>query len=328
MDLPTIDDVYQARQRIAPQTNATPLIRSNILDEKLQARVFLKPECFQRTGSFKFRGAFNAISLLGREAIKCGVIACSSGNHAQGLAEAGRVLGVAVTIVMPDDAPAIKRARTERSGAKIITYDRRTGDRDAITDEIARQSGAILVHPFNNPHVIAGQGTAGLEIVDELNAMSVTPDLVLVPTGGGGLLAGTTLAIRNSFIDAVIHPVEPEGFDDYRRSLIEGTVVSNVKTSGSVCDAIITPTAGDVGFAICKDVLGEGLVVSDEQALAATAFAWSELKCVVEPGAAVALAALLSGKVVTEGKNIVVVLSGGNIDPAILQRALANYKFG
>ncbi len=326
MGKPEFKDVVAAKSRIAGEAVVTPLLHNRFLDEKLGARVFLKAECLQRTGSFKFRGAFNALSVLGDKARKHGVIACSSGNHAQGLAEAGRIAGVDVTIVMPEDAPALKRARTERSGAKVVPYDRATGDRDAITNAIAEETGAIVVHPFNNKNVMAGQGTAGLEIVEALSCEGISADMVLVPTGGGGLLAGTVLSISNGFPMAGIYAVEPEGFDDYRRSLAAGKRVANEVTSGSICDALLTPQAGKTGYAISSNRVVGGLVVSDEEVLDAIAFAFHELKIIVEPGGAVALAALLSGKVECRGKNIVAVLSGGNIDPAILQQALVGYE--
>ena len=198
-NIPNIEDVKLARDRISGHAYKTPLLRSHILDEMLGMNVYLKAECLQRTGSFKFRGAYNAIAALGQDAVEHGVIACSSGNHAQGLAEAGRLLGVEVTIVMPDDAPAIKRVRTERSGANVVTYDRASGDRDAITEQLANDTGAILVHPFNNELVIAGQGTAGLEIADQLNKQGVIPDIALTPAGGGGLLAGFYLSLHDAY---------------------------------------------------------------------------------------------------------------------------------
>ena len=321
--IPNIEDIKSARERISGHAYYTPLLRSHILDEMLGAHVFLKAECLQRTGSFKFRGAYNAISAHGKDAIERGVIACSSGNHAQGVAEAGRLLGVDVTIVMPEDAPAIKRARTERSGAKIVNYDRASEDREAITETLAKETGAVLVHPFENELVIAGQGTAGLEIADQLNAQGVVPDLALTPAGGGGLLAGFYLSLHDAYPDAQIIPVEPVGFDDYHRSLQAGKILSNETASGSICDAIISPMAGELSFSIINGNISGGLVVSDEEALQAVAFAFNELKCVVEPGGAVALAALLSGKIDCVGKNVVVMLSGGNVDPEILQQALA-----
>ena len=322
-NIPNIEDVKAARERLSGHAYKTPLLRSHILDEMLGANVYFKAECLQRTGSFKFRGAYNAIATLGKDAVERGVIACSSGNHAQGLAEAGRLLGVAVTIVMPEDAPAIKRARTERSGANVVTYDRASEDRDEITDALANETGAILVHPFNNELVIAGQGTTGLEIADQLNAQGVVPDMALTPAGGGGLLAGFYLSLHDAYPDAQIFPVEPEGFDDYHRSLQVGKRLSNESASGSICDAIISPMAGEISFSIINGNIPGGLVVSDDEALQAVAFAFNELKCVVEPGGAVALAALLSGKIECAGKNVVVMLSGGNVDPEILQQALA-----
>ncbi len=326
MKTPDIDDVKAAQKRLAGHANRTPLLHSDILDARVGGRVFLKPECLQRTGSFKFRGAFNALTILGNKARKNGVVACSSGNHAQGVAEAGRLLGVGVTIVMPDDAPALKRSRTQRSGANVITYDRNTGDRDALTNTFAQDTGAIVVHPFNNELVVAGQGTAGLEAVEDMKEREIEPDMVLVPTGGGGLLAGTVLAVKSGFADAQIYPVEPQDFDDYRRSLQQGEIVTNEAAGGSLCDALLTPSAGEMAFSINRSHVSPGLVVSDKEALAAVAFAFHELKIVVEPGGAVALAALLSGKVDCSGKTAIAILSGGNIDPEILQMALNGYE--
>ncbi len=325
MNLPEFKDVLAARDRLAGVANRTPLLKCSYLDDLLDAKVYFKPECLQQTGSFNFRGAFNTISAHGEDARERGVIACSSGNHAQGMAEAGRLLKVNVTIVMPDNAPEIKLQRTVRSGAKVVPYDREREDREAITAELADKTGAILVHPFENSTVIAGQGTAGLELAEDMIAGDVLPDIVLVPTGGGGLLAGSTLSVKEKFPAAEIHPVEPEGFDDYRRSLELGRRVSNEKAGGSVCDAILTPKPGEISFAINQHVVSGGLVVSDEEALHAVAFAFFELKCTVEPGAAVGLAALLSGKVDCAGKTVAVVLSGGNIDPEVLQKALSGY---
>jgi threonine dehydratase len=258
--------------------------------------------------------------------VKNGVVACSSGNHAQGLAEAGRLLGVAVTIIMPDDAPALKKARTERSGANVIIYDRDSGDRDALMDAFAQETGAIKVHPFKSELVIAGQGTAGLEIVEDMKTRGIEPDMVLVPTGGGGLLAGTTLAVKNSFPETKVFPVEPEDFADYRSSLQRGVIVTNEAASGSICDALLTPAAGELAFSITRHQVSPGLAVSDDEALAAVAFAFHELKCVVEPGGAVTLAALLSDKIDCKGKTAIAILSGGNIDPKILIRALEDYE--
>ncbi len=320
---PLLDDVHEAARRIAGHAVRTPLLISPVLDEAVAGRVLLKCENLQRTGSFKFRGACNALSVLGAAERAHGVVAVSSGNHAQGVAEAARLFGVRATIVMPFDAPAIKRARTERSGAAVVGYDRATGDREALAAEIIRETGAVLIHPFNDPMVIAGQGTVGLEIVEDARAAGIAPDAVAVPASGGGLSAGVGLAVRSGFPDCAVVLAEPEGFDDYRRSLGEGRIVSNPSPAGSVCDALLAAAPGPIGFAINRRNRASAVAVSDRQALAAVAYAFREMKLVVEPGGAVALAALLAGRIDCEGRTIVVVLSGGNIDEAVLGRALA-----
>jgi len=323
--LPTFADIEAAARRIAGKAVRTPLLDAPVLSERFGAQIFLKPECLQRTGSFKFRGATNAIMALG-EVAKRGIVAGSSGNHAQGIAEAARLAGVRATIVMPSDAPEAKRARTQASGATIIAYDRDTEDREAIGMEIAERDGATFLHAYDNAQVIAGQGTVGLEIADDCARLGVTPDLVLVSCSGGGLTAGTALAVTERYPKAGIYTVEPEGFDDYRRSLEAGHIVANETMSGSLCDALLSKEPGRIGFAINKERLAGGLVVSDQMALEAVGFAYEQLRLIVEPGGAVALAALLSGRIEAAGRTVVVVLSGGNIDDGVLNRAIAAYR--
>jgi len=313
---PTIADIVAAAERLKGRAVRTPLLRNDILDEATDARVFLKPENLQKTGSFKFRGAFNAISSLSEAERRAGVVACSSGNHAQGVAEAARLLGVKATIVMPADAPSIKIERTCRSGAEIVTYDRASEDRDAIAGEICQRTGAAFIHPYDNSRVIAGQGTCGLEIAEDMAASGLTCDRLLVCTGGGGLTAGVSLAIHDRFPGAKIHTVEPEGFDDYRRSLEAGSRVANDRLTGSACDALMSPMPGELSFAINRDHIDSGLAVSDEAAFEAMRFAFNELKLVVEPGGAVALAALLEAGKRFAGETVACVLSGGNAGPA------------
>jgi threonine dehydratase len=320
--LPTIDDVHAAAERISGHAVRTPLISSPSLDQATGARVLLKCETLQRTGSFKFRGAYNAIAALSREAREAGVVAVSSGNHAQGVAEAARLFGIRATIVMPTDAPAAKRERTIRSGGRIVDYDRASEDRDAVAARVIAEHGGTLIHPYNDLNVIAGQGTAGLEIAEDCAAAALRPDVVAIPCGGGGLSAGVGLAVRDRFPAAAIVLVEPEGFDDYARSLREDRIVANAAMSGSVCDALLAPSPGSIGFAINRTNAAYAVAVSDAEALAAVAYAFRELKLVVEPGGAVALAALLSGRFETAGRTVVLVLSGGNVDEAVLQRAL------
>lgn len=323
MKTPDYTDVTEAAKRIEGQAVRTPLVRSDALDQRSGAEVFFKPECLQVTGSFKFRGAYNAISALSPEERERGIVANSSGNHAQGVAEAARRFGARATIVMPSDAPAIKVARTRRSGAEIVFFDRATDDREVAMQEVLEARGGVPVHPFNNPMVIAGQGTTGLEIASDFKHMGRTLDRVLVCTGGGGLTAGVTLAVDHHFPEAKIHPVEPVGFDDYARSLQAGEPVANERTAGSICDALLTQVPGEIGFAINRERLSEGFQVSDEEALKAMRIAFEELKLVLEPGGAVALAALLACGTQFKGETVAVVISGGNADPAIFERALA-----
>lgn len=321
--LPAIDDVRAAAKRIAGHAVRTPLLSNALLDEATGARVLIKPENMQRTGTFKFRGAYNAIAVLSHEVRLAGIVAVSSGNHAQGVAEAARLFGAASTIVMPADAPEIKRRRTERSGGRVVTYDRRTEDRDTVVAAHIAKHGGTLIHPYNDFHVIAGQGTIGLEVAEDCAARGIVPDAVLVPCGGGGLSSGVGLALRDAYPSIALTLVEPDGFDDYRRSLAEDRIVANTATAGSICDALLASSPGAVGFALNRANHARAVSVSDAEALAAVAFAFRELKLVAEPGGAVGLAALLSGKVAARGETVVVVLSGGNIDPPVLARALA-----
>jgi len=322
LNIPSITDVLQAADILDGHAIRTPLLKSRVLDEISGANVLIKPESLQHTGSFKFRGAFNAMSRLSLKQRQAGIVASSSGNHAQGIAAAAKIFNAKATIIMPKDAPHLKVERTRRYGADVVFYDRANEDRDAKAGELLSERGGEYIHPFNNFHVIAGQGTVGVEIAQDLMGMNQVPDRVLVCTGGGGLTAGVTLAIKYNFPDASVHSVEPEEFDDYRRSLISGKPERNEKTAGSVCDAIITPSPGEIGFEINRHALGEGLVVSDEEALNAVKFAYHELKLVVEPGGAAALAGLLKAGKDWSGKTIVVVISGGNIDPELLAQVI------
>ncbi|MEM1048031.1 MAG: threonine/serine dehydratase [Pseudomonadota bacterium] len=321
--VPDIRDIKAARDRLAGKAVRTPLITNTVLDRVTGGRVFLKAEPLQRTGSFKFRGAFNRLAQIPEADRAKGVVACSSGNHAQGVAEAARMMGIDATIVMPADAPFSKRQRTERSGATVIDYDREADDREAIARDLCARTGATFVHPYNDPAVIAGQGTCGLEICEALEAAGSVPDAVLVCCGGGGLTAGVTLAVKHAFPDCACYCVEPEDFDDTTRSLASGQRETNVRSGGSVCDAVLAPQPGPLSFAINRQTLAGGLVVTDQEALDAVAFAFRELKIVVEPGGAVALAALLARKLDVTGKTVAAVLSGGNIDDAMMKRALA-----
>lgn len=320
--LPEFSDVLAARERIAGEAVVTPLLRSAVLDEISGGRILIKPECLQRTGAFKFRGAFNRLSMIPEEERARGVVACSSGNHAQGVAEAARLLGMPATIVMPSDAPAMKCERTKASGARVVFYDRETEDREAIAKALQDETNATFVHPYDDAGVMAGQGTVGLELAEQARVLDMELDAVLVPCSGGGLTAGIALALEAEAPKAALHSVEPAGFDDTARSLASGERIGNERAGGSICDALLTPTPGALTYQINSKRLGNGLAVSDEEALAAVAFAFRDLKLVVEPGGAVALAAVLCNRLETRGRTVAIVLSGGNIEPSMMARAL------
>lgn len=314
--LPTAADVEDATRLLAGKAIPTPLLPAPLLDTA-GARVFLKCEIFQRTGSFKFRGAYNCIARIPAERRVAGVVAFSSGNHAQGVAAAAKLLGVPATIVMPADAPALKRKRTEALGATVVLYDRERESREEIAVRVARERNATLVPPYDHPHVIAGQGTVGAEICSDLAVMGLTPDIVVAPASGGGLVAGIALAVKEIHPAAHVIAAEPVGFDDHARSFRSGRRERNEQLSGSICDALLAPMPGEITFEITRRHVGEAVSVSDDEVRAAIAFAFRELKFVLEPGGAVALAALLAGKLDITGKTAVIVLSGGNVEPAL-----------
>ena len=309
-----IGDIEAAARRLHGIVIETPLLQNSELDRIAAGKVMLKPECLQRTGSFKIRGAYNLLSQLSAEQAKRGVVAWSSGNHAQGVAAAGKILGIRTAIVMPEDAPTAKLENTRRLGGEIITYDRYTGDREAIARALAAERGAEIVPPFDHPHIIAGQGTVGLEIAEQSKSLGLPADQVLICCGGGGLTSGSSVALKARLPDVAIYTVEPEEFDDTARSLECGERVSNSSRARSICDALLPDTPGQNTFEIMRRLVSAGLVVSDEEVRAAMRFAFRHLKLVVEPGGAVALAAVLAGKVSTADKTTVVVLSGGNVD--------------
>jgi threonine dehydratase len=309
-----IRDVKAAAARLDGIAVKTPLIRSHALDEAAGGSVFVKPECLQVTGSFKIRGAYNFLSQLTPDEAQRGVVTFSSGNHAQGVAAAGAMLGIRTTIVMPEDAPRAKLENTRRLGGEVITYDRYTGDREAIARSIAAERGAVVVPSYDHEWIIAGQGTVGLEIARDLESLGIAPDRVLVNCGGGGLVAGSATALKAVFPNVSVHTVEPQEFDDTARSLVSGKRETVADDARSICDALQAHTPGKLTFEINRRLLSEGLAVTDAQVRAAMRFAFRHLKLVVEPGGGAALAALLAGKVATRGKTTVVVISGGNVD--------------
>jgi threonine dehydratase len=323
ISLPTSADVDAAAARLKGVALRTPLISSPVLDALLGGRIFLKAETLQRTGSFKFRGAYNKISMIPAHARAGGVVAYSSGNHAQGVAAAAKLLSMPAVIVMPADAPRPKRERTAALGAEVVLYDRDREDRAAIARGIAAERGATLVPPFDDPMIIAGQGTAGCEIVEDLAALGLVPEVVVIGASGGGLAAGLALAIKARVPDATLYTAEPEGFDDTARSFLTGKREKNPRMSGTICDALMTNTPGEITFPINRALIGRGVAASDEEVARAVAFAFRELKLVVEPGGAIGLAALIAGKVDVRGKVTVAVLSGGNVDPELFSRLVA-----
>jgi threonine dehydratase len=320
---PTIAEVEAAAKRLAGVAIRTPLINSPVLDAQLGARVFLKCETLQRTGSFKFRGAYNKISSIPPDRKKNGVVAYSSGNHAQGVAQAAALCNMPAVIVMPSDAPVAKRERTKALGAEIVLYDRDKEDRAAIAHDIAGKRGAVLVPPFDDPLVIAGQGTSGLEIYEDLKRLGVKPDIAVIGASGGGLIAGHALALKARVPDIEMWSAEPAGFDDTMRSFASGQREKNPRMSGTICDALMTDMPGVITWEINRRLVGKGVAATDEEVGRAVAFAFRELKLVVEPGGAIGLAALLAGKVDIRGKIVVAVLSGGNVDAEMFNRLLA-----
>lgn len=319
---PAFRDVEAAAARLHGVAVVTPLVELPLLSERLRARVFLKLEILQRTGSFKFRGAYNRLAQLSPEEKTRGVVSFSSGNHAQGIAAAGAILDVPATIVMPADAPAIKIENTRALGATVVLYDRQRESREDIAARIAAEKNAIVVPSFDDPAIVAGQGTVGLEIAGQAEALDVKLDAVLVPCSGGGLTSGIALALQGASPNTRVFAVEPEGFDGARLSLEAGERRAAAGGRNTVADALMLTALGHIPFAILKACGADGVAVSDVALMHAVGFAIRQLKLVVEPGGAAALAAILSGAFDARGKTIAIVLSGGNIDPAMLVRCL------
>jgi len=322
---PTFADIEDAAARLEGMAVKTPLLRCDALDEAAGGRVFVKAECLQRTGSFKFRGAYNRISRLTPQELKSGVVAFSSGNHAQGVASAAKIIGCPAVIVMPADAPAMKIEATRGYGAEVVLYDRFGQSREAIADAIRAERGAILVPPFDDPFIIAGQGTVGLEAASQLAALApnLTADVVACPASGGGLMAGVALACERLSPSTRAICVEPEGFDDHVRSLEAGARVGAAPgAKPSLCDALMSPLPGELTFTLNAPRLAKGVAVSDADALAAMAFAFRHLKLVLEPGGAVALAAALTHQLDLNGGVAMIIASGGNVDARVFAQAI------
>ncbi|MEQ3672489.1 threonine/serine dehydratase [Pseudophaeobacter sp.] len=318
--------IQAAAQRLHGHARVTPFLGSPFLDDIAGRRVLVKAECLQHTGSFKFRGGWAAISALTQAERARGVLAYSSGNHAQGVAAAAKAHGVAAVILMPADAPSLKIENTRALGAEVVLYDRAGGeDRSAIGQALAQERGLTLIKPYDEPEVIAGQGSVGLEIAAQAEEEGVTQADVLVCCGGGGLTSGVALALEATAPDLKVRPIEPQGFDDVTRSLHSGDIQSNAEISGSICDAILTPAPGVLTFPILQRLCGPGIVVTEEEALRAMAMAFLRLKIVIEPGGAVALAAALFHPDEIKGEAVIAVATGGNVDAELFRQAISRY---
>lgn len=315
-----IAQIEAAAARLSGHARITPLLNAPLLDAAAGRRIFVKAECLQLTGSFKFRGGWSAISALDPATRAKGVMAYSSGNHAQGVALAAQAHGIPAVILMPADAPQVKIANTRAYGAEVILYDRATEDRDAIGARLTAERGLTLIKPFDDAQVIAGQGTTGMEIAAQAAALGITGATVITCCGGGGLTAGIALALQARAPGFTVRPAEPEGFDDAARSLASGRIERNARMAGSLCDAILTPQPGEITFPILSRLCGPGLTASDDEALHAMALAFTHLRIVLEPGGAIALAAALFRDDLPD--TVIVTASGGNVDPATFRMAL------
>lgn len=321
-----IEMIRAAQKRGQGHVRYTPMLSSPFLDDIAGRRLFLKAECLQHTGSFKFRGGWSALSGMDAELCAKGVIAFSSGNHAQGVALAAKMHGTSSVIIMPADAPRVKIENTKALGAEVVLYDRETEDRDVIGDTLFKERGLTLVKPFDEPLVIAGQGTCGLEIAEQAQEHAIKDAEVITCCGGGGLTSGIAMALEAEQPSFKVRPAEPEGFDDVARSLREGTIQRNTAMTGCICDAIITPQPGDLTFPIMKRLCGAGFVVSEDECLRAMALAFERLRVVIEPGGAAALAAALFHGNELNSDTVIVTASGGNVDRAVFERALATLE--
>ena len=321
----SLTDIEHALERLSGAALRTPLLRCAELSDRAGASVLIKPENLQHIGAFKFRGAYNRLAQLDQDEQRAGVVAFSSGNHAQGVAYAAKLLGIPATIVMPTDAPRIKLENTRRLGAEVRLYERQGESREQIASAIAAERGAVLVPSYDDPDIIAGQGTCGYELVEQAAALGMRPAALLVPCGGGGLLAGVSTAVRALLPETAIYGVEPENFDDHARSWKSGVRESVPGTHSTLCDSLMTPIPGALTWSINRTTVSNFLVVTEDEVRHAVSFAFRYMKLVVEPGGAVALAALLSKKLNLEGQELALILSGGNIDPLVLDNCLSEY---
>jgi threonine dehydratase len=324
MKLPvTYNDVLSAAEQIAGYAIYTPILESPQLNEMLGGRLLVKAESLQLAGSFKFRGAYNRISRLSEEEKKFGVVAFSSGNHAQGVALASKILSIPAVIVMPKDAPQLKIDNTRSFGAEIIFYDRASENREKISQQLAKERNATLVPSYDDPYIIAGQGTVGLEIVKQVSEMGAHLDVLISPCGGGGLISGTALAFSREFPLVEIYSAEPEGFDDTLRSLAAGERLPIVGNPSTFCDSLMLPIPGEITFPINMELLKGGFAIKDIDTARAMAMAFQFLKIVLEPGGAIALAAVINGSFDCKNKTVCVICSGGNVDSHVFKKAIS-----
>ncbi|MBT6546219.1 MAG: threonine/serine dehydratase [Rhodobacteraceae bacterium] len=319
---PDFSLIEQAQLRLGSFVRKTPMLHAEPLDLIAGRRVFVKAECLQITGAFKIRGALSAISKLSEDARRKGVVTCSSGNHAQGLAYAARAHGVQAIIFMPSNAPSAKLEQTRAYGADVRLFDRATQFGDPMAEAFAKENNLTMVPAFNDPYVIAGQGSVGLELADQIHDQNVNASEVLTCCGGGGLTSGIALALEERAPHLTCRTVEPKGFDDTARSLAAGAIKSNTQTDGSICDAVLSKHPGDLTFSVMQRLCGEGLVVTDEECLHAMGLAFRHLKIAIEPGGAVALAAALFHGDALDTEDVVVIASGGNVDADLFKQAL------
>ena len=319
---PTVFDIQAAEDRLSDQVIQTPILESSQLNEQLDCRLFLKAEALQRTGSFKFRGAYNKISQIPTHQRSKGVVAYSSGNHAQGVAAAAQIFDLPATIVMPSDAPDIKIQNTRSYGANVEFYDRKIGNRVEMAKRISDETGGLLIPPYNDPDIIAGQGTIALELIRQSEELDVKLDIVMGPSSGGGMMSGCSLVLKHYDPRVMLYCVEPENYDDIAQSLACGQRIKLKPKGHSICDALLLETPGDLTFQILNELNVGGLVVSDQATVHAMLVAFQAFKIVLEPSGAIALAAALEQKINLKGKTVAVICTGGNVDPNLFQKAL------
>ena len=319
-DKVSYEAISRAAKRLDGKVIKTPLLESQYVNEKLNSNIFLKAENLQTIGAFKFRGAMNTVLQLPEKINE--IVAWSSGNHAQAVAAASKITGRNATIVMPSDAPQAKLEGTAFWGASIVKYNRSTESREEIGKSIAQKKNATIIPPFDDVSVINGQGTAGYECNTQLNEKNIIPDIVLCCCGGGGLIAGVSTAIIEKFKNAKIYSVEPENFDDTKKSLKANKIISNSMTHKSICDALLADKPGNITFKVNLKNLTSGISVSDKEALSAMNAAFKHFKIILEPGGAVALAAAIFNKVDIKNKNVLVIASGGNVDKNVFKNCL------